>query len=208
MPKPKSRIKNGFIVVTVPKQRDYAAEYVRRIARWLKKGFSKSQARGHPKPNESTISTRKPTLTIDDGKLQRALQVLRKEKNLAVAARTAHVSPERLKRAAASKRAIQKLGRRWVVNPDLPRRMPIYSRGRQIVVTVGDFASASLIGRYNSAINNYRRLNDRKILQPFVGQSVTDISGKSHPLETNPNTLYRLGSAGGETFEQVYRIVV
>jgi hypothetical protein len=154
------------------------------------------------------IKARKQANVIEDTKLQHALQVLRQDKTLAAAARAAHVSPERLKREAARKGGIKRRKRRWIVNPDLPRRMPIYSRGRQIVVTVGDFPSASLIGRHMSAVGKFLKSNDQKLLQPFVGQSVTDISGKSYPLETNPNTLYRLGSAGGETFEQVYRIVV
>jgi hypothetical protein len=206
MPKRRVKTKNGFIFVSVPKQRDYAAEYARRISRWLKKGFSKSQARGHPGPGESGL--RKRHAPLDDERLQRALRTLRQEKNLTAAAKAARIAPERLRQVAASKGAITKQKRRWIVNPDLPRRMPLYSRGRQIVITVGDFPSASLIGRYMSAVGNLRKSNDVKLLQPFVGQSVMDISGKAHPFETNPNTLYRLASAGGETFEQVYRIVV
>ena len=84
----------------------------------------------------------------------------------------------------------------------------LYSGGKAEVVTVGRFSSASLIGRYMAAVGQFLKSNDRKLLQPFVGQSVAEISGKAFPLETNPNTLYRLASAGGETFEQVYRIIV
>jgi hypothetical protein len=206
MPKRRVRTKNGFIFVKVPKQRDYAAEYARRIARWLRKGFSKSQARGHPRPGEPGFRKRK--LSLDDEKLQHALRILRQEKNLAAAAKSARIAPERLRQVAASKGAITKQKRRWIVNPDLPRRMPLYSRGRQIVVTVGDLESASLIGRYMAAVGKFLKSNDRTLLQPFVGKSVTDISGKTHPIETNPNTLYRLASAGGESFESVYRIVI
>jgi hypothetical protein len=86
--------------------------------------------------------------------------------------------------------------------------MPLYSRGRQLDITVGDLEAASLIGRYMSAVSRFLATNDRAILQPFAGQAVIDHNGKSHPFETNPNALYRLAAAGGETFEQVYRIVV
>ena len=202
----KTRQPAGLIVKRVPKPRNYAAEYARRIARWLKRGFTKNQARGHPGPGESGLVKRQASL--DDERLQRALRTLRQEKNLTAAAKAARIAPERLRQVAASKGAITKQKRRWIVNPDLPRRMPLYSRGRQIAITVGDLESASLIGRYMSAVGNFRKSNDVKLLQPFVGQSVTDISGKAYPFETNPNTLYRLVSAGGETFEQVYRIVV
>ncbi len=207
MPKRRVRIKTGPLVGRAPKQRDYAAEYARRIGRWLNKGFSKSQARGHPKPGERGL-VRKTPAPIDDKRLQRALRVLRQDKNISAAAKAAQISPERLRQVAASKGAITKHKRRWIVNPDLPRRMPMYSQGRQIAVIVGDLPSASLIGRYMSAVGNLLKSNDRKWLQPFIGQSVTDISNKTYPFETNPNALYRLASAGGETFEQVYRIVV
>jgi hypothetical protein len=59
-----------------------------------------------------------------------------------------------------------------------------------------------------AAVGNFRATNDRDFIKPFVGQSVSDISGRRHPFETNPNILYRLASVGGETFEQVYRVVV
>lgn len=200
--------RNGLIIVKVPKQRDYAAEYARRIARWLAKGLSRSQARGHPRPGESGLSIGKRQAPLNDERLQRALQVLRQEKNLAAAAKAAGIAPERLRQFAASKGAITKKKRRWIINPALPRRMPLFSQGRQITITVGDLSSASLIGRYMSAVGFFLKSNDRRLLPPFSGRSVTDISGKAFPFETNPNALYRLASAGGETFEQVYRIVV
>src|SRR5262249_37894045 len=104
------------------RKRDYATEYARRISRGLAGGLSRSQARGHPKPGESAISLRRGPATLEDDRLQRGLRILRQEKNLRVAARTIGVSPERLKHAAAAKGAIIKERRRWVVNPDLPRR--------------------------------------------------------------------------------------
>jgi hypothetical protein len=137
-----------------------------------------------------------------------ALRTLRQEKNLATAAKSAGVSPERLKHAAANKGAIIKKGRRWIVRPDLPRRMPLYSRGREIAIIVGDLDTASLIGSYMSAVGQFLTTNNRAWLMPFVGKSVTDTSGKAHPFESNPNALYRLASAGGDLFEQIYRIVV
>src|SRR5206468_866079 len=135
-----SRVKRR--IKSVRRLRDYTTEYARRIARALSSGLSKSQGRGHPKPAESLVSSRKRLVTLDDERLQRGLRVLRQEKNLSAAARAIHVSPERLKHAAAEKAAITKQGRRWVVNPELPRRMPIYSRNKLVVVTVGDHAAA------------------------------------------------------------------
>jgi hypothetical protein len=182
--------------------------YARRIARALAKGLTRSQARGHPKPGEKAVSPHRPRFVLNSEQLQRALRSLQQQKNLAAAAREARIAPERLKREATRRRAIVKRRGRWIVRLNLPRRMLLYSDGKAVMVTVGRFSSASLIGRFMAAVGKFLRLNDQKLLQPFVGQSVTDISGKKHSFETNPNTLYRLTSANGETFEQVYRIVV
>ena len=186
--------------------RDYAAEYDRRIARAFAKGLTRSQARGHPRAGEVPVSTKRPPKAIPDDRLQQALRVLRLG-GLTAAAKAAHVSPERLRHVATSKGAIKKQGRRWILDPDLPRRMPLFSRGRAIEVTVTGGA-ASKIGSYKDAVGRFLASNNRDLLKPFVGQSVTDTAGKSHPFETNPNVLYRLASAGEATFEQVYRIVV
>jgi hypothetical protein len=190
------------------KNRDYAAEYDRRIARALANGLSRSQARGHPKSTEIFVRSRQSAASLDDERLQRALRILRQDKNLGVAAKSIGISPERLKHAGVSKGAIRKDGGRWVLNPELPRRMLIFSRGRALPITVGDQASASLVGQYMSAVAKFLTTNSRALLSPFAGKSVADISGKRHPFETNPNTLYRLTSSGGDSFEQVYRIVI
>ncbi|HJU10447.1 MAG TPA: hypothetical protein VJ728_06210 [Candidatus Binataceae bacterium] len=200
--------RNGFIVKRVPKQRDYAAEYARRIARWISKGFSRSQARGHPKPAELSVSNRNAVPGLRDERLQHALRVLRQDKHIKAAAKAANVSPERLRRTAIANGAIVRRGRRWVVNPKLPRRLLIYSRGKPTTITVGDFDTASLAGRYMSAAGTFLSSNNINVLAPFAGQSVRDISGKQHPLEINPNVLHRLAAAGGESFSSVYRIVI
>jgi hypothetical protein len=123
------------------------------------------------------------------------------------AAKAARVSPERLRRFAKSQGAITKKGRRWIVNPKLPRRMLIYSRRRAVPVILGDQASATIAGRYMSAVGEFLSYQDISLLQPFAGQSVTDVRRKKHPFETDPNWLYRLASSG-ESFEAVYRIIV
>jgi hypothetical protein len=59
-----------------------------------------------------------------------------------------------------------------------------------------------------SAVGQFLTTNDPASLLPFIGQSVTDIRSKAHPFETNPHTLYRLAETGGDSFEQIYRIVI
>jgi hypothetical protein len=189
------------------KRRDYKAEYARRIARGHSRRISRAQARGHPRPDELSVSTHNAPREIEDDRLQRALRVLRQQKSLAAAAKAARISPERLRHIAKSKGAITKRDRRWIIEPSLARRMPLFSRGRAIEVTVAG-ESASKVGAYMDAVGKFLVSNDRAVLIPFISQSATDIAGKVHPFETNPNALYRLSLAGEATFEQVYRIVV
>ena len=189
-------------------KRNYVAEYARRIARAVAKGFSKSQARGHPKVTEAVIGARRAVKPVEDDRLQLALKVLRQEKSLTTAAREAKVSPERLRRYATEKKLIERRGRRRMVRHELPRRMLLFSDGRAVQVVVGDFTSASKVGRFMSAVSAFLRTNNPAGLREFEGVSVADISGKTYPFETRPNALYRLASAHDQSFEHIYRIVI
>jgi hypothetical protein len=188
--------------------RDYPAEYRRRMAKALASGQTRSQARGHPRPSESALSTRRAPRPIEDARLQLGLKVLRQEGSLSSAARQAKISPERLRHVATEKKLIERKGRRWAVRHDLPRRMQLFSNGKELAVIVGDFDTASKIGRYMAAVGKFLRTNNPDGLGEFVGQSVHDISGKTYVFETRRNTLYRLASATDQSFEQIYRIVI
>jgi hypothetical protein len=134
--------------------------------------------------------------------------VLRQEKSLTAAAREAKVSPERLRRYATDKNIIERRGRHWIVRRELPRRMLLFSDGKTLQVVVGDFASASKVGRFMSAVSAFLQTNNPAGLRQFEGVSVADLSGKIHPFETRPNALYRLASAHDQSFEHIYRIVI
>ena len=190
------------------KNRDYRAEYRRRIERGLAKGLTRSQSRGHPKPIEISSPAKRPPKPIDDARLQLALSTLRKTKSLSKAAREARISPERLRSFAASSAAFEKSGRSWKLKDASPRQVLIYSQGQEKIVTVGDFASASLAGSYMSAVGWFLETQNFMELAPFAGRSVTDVDGQSHPFELSPNKLYRLTLSGGASFEEVYRHVI
>jgi hypothetical protein len=189
-------------------KRDYRAEYRRRIATGAAKGFSRSRARGHPKPKEAAVSSKRPARPIDDKRLRLAFKVLRQEKSLTAAARAAKVSPERLRHFATERDIIERQGRRWIVRHQLPRRMLLFSEGKALEVVVGDFDAASKIGRFMSEVGEFLRTNNPAGLREFEGVSVTDVSGKTRLFETRPNKLYRLASAHDQSFEHIYRIVV
>ena len=190
---------------THKQQRDYRAEYERRIQRGIAKGLSRSQARGHPKAKEKNVRKPRP---ISDDAFQISLKALRSGSTLTEAAASIRVSPERLRNQARQLGLIQRKGRRWIVKKTLPREMLIYSNGEAHAIIVGTFPNASKIGRYMAGVSKFMRSNDPMHLKPFIGKSVSDMRGKSYVFETNPNALYRLSASGGESFEQVYRIII
>jgi hypothetical protein len=144
---------------------------------------------------------------LDDHRLQVALKELRKGHGLTATARSIGVSPERLWHHVSSANLAEKRKGRWVTREDLPRQVRLYTDGRSVTIKVPDFSTASQVGRYTAAVRHFLTSNDPEYLDPFVGQSVTDIGRKKHPFETRPNVLYRLASSATESFEQVYRIV-
>ena len=186
--------------------RDYKQEYARRIQRGVQQGLSRSQSRGHPKAREPHASPRRAPPAYDR-RLEQGLQLVRSKRTLTSAARDIGVSPERLRHYLARTGIVEKQGRRWVVTEDRrTRQMLLFSAG-DILQVLLSWEAASLVGRYMAAVGRFLETNDPTHMQPFAGQSVIDVYGTAHPFETRPNVLYRLDATGGETFEQVYRIV-
>ena len=191
-----------------PRPRDYGAEYQRRIAYGLARGLSRSQARGHPRAGERHLSPKAAELR-PDRKLLHGLRALRETRSLSEASRRAKVSPERLRRFVRGLDFVEKRGRRYSVGEDRwLRRVVFYSDGRQVVTAVQGYEEARRVGLYWEAVGEFLKTNDPAYLAPFVGVQVTSFLGQRYTLETRPNVIYRLNAAGGDTFEQVYRIVV
>ena len=136
------------------------------------------------------------------------LKEMRKGKSLKAAARSVHVSPERLRNYVQETGVVKKERRRWVVTEDhRPRQVQTFSGGQAHTIVVPGYESAALVGRYMAAVKEFLRTNDRANLIPFIGERVTDVNGKIYPFETRPNALYRLHASGIEPFEEVYTLV-
>jgi len=185
--------------------RDYREEYRRRIERALAQGLSRSQARGHARSGESPL--RRPRVASDE-RLEKALRILRETNSQSTAAKHAGVSPERFRRFLRGQELAHRNGRLWKFTDQRPRRVLVISNGGAREITVAGFDASSLAMRHRAAVHAFvEETNDPSSLKPFEGVSVRDTSGRSHLLETRPNVLYRLASAGGEGFEQVYRLI-
>ena len=62
------------------------------------------------------------------------------------------------------------------------------------------------IGKYNSAVNEFLRTGDIKVLKPFR-RPFWDAKGKPHHFETNPDKLYEIAEQLEEPeFWEIYKI--
>ena len=188
--------------------RNFRAEYKRRIRNALARGLSRSQARGHPRAAENSAADRTTTSAIDPV-LERVLKAVRSGKSLTEAAREHRVGRERasayIKRVAGASRQ----GRTWTFNDQRRRRVSIYSEGERRDLWVGSYEQAVLAGRYWD--DAHRAISDDGLKPEFErkydGLYVRDTRGRWHPLETDLNAVHRLAYAYPEPFEQIYQLV-
>ena len=187
------------------RKRDYKAEYQRRIANGLKKGLSRSQARGHPSITEVGTSGPKPPKSNDQ--LEAALRELRRGATQKEAARSANVSVERFRKFIYGNNLAKRDGLQWAMTDERSRRVPIIHRGETKSVTVPNFAEAKKSGEYFEAVGQFLRTNYITHLEPFDGDGLTNVQGKFFQFETDPNALYRHDAQDNPDFHEVYQIV-
>ena len=199
----KSRLRNQGS--RLKKERNFAAEYQRRIARGIALGRSRSQARGHPTISEAPI---KPRPTNSDAKLEQALRSLRETQNLSRSAKGAGVSPQRFRRFLRKKKLARRKGRRWRFTDRRRREVVAITTSGEMRITVAGFNKASLVMQHRAAVRAFLGFPDSghlQVLKPFEGRSVIDTSGRTHFLETRPNVLLRYAASGPESY-QVYKL--
>lgn len=187
------------------RQRDYKAEYQRRLKHAAARGLSRSQARGHARAGEAPL--RRGRTSKSDDKLEAALKALRRTGKQSAAAKEVGVSPERLRRFLRENALAKRRGRTWQITDRRLRQMRVLTQGQSRMLTIRGFEHASVIGTHSAAVRRFIETNDISELKPFTGRAVKDAAGRSHVLETDPNTLYRLAAAGSEGFEQIYRLI-
>ena len=187
------------------KARDYQKEYLRRTANAEKRGLSRSQARGHARTGEPSI---RPMSARDSDRFEAALKLYRQTGNQSASAKSLNLAPERLRRFLRENVQIVGRGRSLRITDNRNREMTVISGGEIRKRALRDFEQASLNGEYLNAVKAFLASNDIEFLLPFHGRAVIDAKGKSHPLETNPNTLHRLAHAGDEAFHEIYRLIL
>jgi hypothetical protein len=184
-------------------KRNYAKEYLIRIARGLAGGKSRSEARGHARaadlPPGGNAQPFKRSEPLED-----ALKLMKKGVSQKEAARRAGVSAETLRRFQKANTTSRKQGRSWHISDLRPVPVRMATRAKTPMVTVPHDA-ASDISRHWTAINHFLDTNNPTHLAAFVGKGLRDSKGVFHPFETRPNVLRRLDSAGELNFVDIYR---
>ena len=184
-------------------KRNYAKEYLIRIARGLAGGDSRSKARGHARaadlPSNASPQPFKRSEPLED-----ALKLMKKGVSQKEAAKQAGVSAETLRRFQKANTTSRREGRRWRIVDIRPVSVVMATGGRMRPVTVPHDASSD-ISRHWTAINLFLETNNPSHLAAFVGKGLRDTSGAFHPFETRPNVLRKLDSVGELSFIDIYR---
>jgi|tagenome__1003787_1003787.scaffolds.fasta_scaffold20673369_2 hypothetical protein len=132
---------------------------------------------------------------------------MREGDSLAGASRKICVTRGRLRRYIAKTGVVERKEGAWHFKRDRRfRRLPIYSNGTRVVITVSHKAAVRA-GEYMNAVKQFLSTENISLLAQFQGETVTDVKRKRYPLETRPNVLFRLDASGVEPFELVYAIV-
>jgi hypothetical protein len=195
----------------VARQRDYKAEYQRRIARGVARNLTRSQARGHPGVREAYASGRsRAPLEKADAAIQKAIAAMRSGKSLAATAKAHKVSRERLSAFAKSSADATFSGKRWTFNGDSDRlHVPIIAKGHpnSVNIWVRGERSARLAGEHYEEAG---RAIEKPSLFPMFekrwsGVTITDLKGREFEFETDPNAVYRAMHADEVDWSRIYQ---
>jgi hypothetical protein len=185
--------------------RDFKAEYARRVARGLAAGKSRSQARGHARAGERPRWPG-PHLAPGKGPFELAVRQVARGSSLRASAREFGLREETLRRYLKENVQAERRGRKWTITDNRPRQFPIFS-DQAIAHPWLTPAEATRASDYTRAVGKFLFSGRRKLLAPFEGAGVTDINGRFHPFETDPDRLYELDAAGELSFPELYKIV-
>jgi hypothetical protein len=189
------------------RSRDYRAEYRRRVQGGLSRGLSISQARGHARAGERPRPPN-PIPVNPKSKEEVAIRIMRDTgASLRYTARLTGLSEQHLRRYIKENVGAERVGRSWVFNDQRPRRYPVYSENRLKTLTLTPPEASRAAEFMNAVCGRFLPSGDITFLVPFEGEGVTDINGRFHPFEVDPNRLYELDATGELNFPEFYRII-
>ncbi|MGP6220502.1 helix-turn-helix transcriptional regulator [Caldiplasma sukawensis] len=132
------------------------------------------------------------------------MRKVRNGQSLTNASKELLISPETVIKHTG---AFKKVNGKWIAKSQdrISRLMSIYENGKQLWIELRDSRTASKIGKYNSAVNQFLRTGDIDVLKPFK-KPFKDARGKEHRFETNPDKLYEIAKQQEEPeFWEIYK---
>ena len=118
------------------------------------------------------------------------LQLMRKQKmTLTKASKTVGISPKTVKRHLGS--VIQKRSNRIIAkqNDNLPRKMRVYKRDKEVWIQVRGNKKAAMIAKYHGAVGRLLNQEQSDKIKNFESKSIKDTKGNIHKFETDPKKL-------------------
>ena len=138
--------------------------------------------------------------------MAQAVARLHKGSSLSQSAADSGVSAERLRKFIRDNHIATRRRGKWKVNiRKINWEVLLYTRGRADLIQLNDPEQVSLATSFMASVRYFKDRQDKSAIEKYRGKSVRDLRGKDHPLETNPNTLYRLASTTVERPDKFYR---
>ncbi len=121
-----------------------------------------------------------------------ALRLMRVGKSLTGATKESNIAPRTFRRHAGN--TITKKKGKWKAKTSdrISRRMTIFTRGKMVDIKVEDSKTASVIGKYHSAVGIFRQFGNPSKLKDFERITVKDVLGNQFPLETRPTKIVQI----------------
>ena len=134
-----------------------------------------------------------------------AIQLMRnKGCSLTRAAREAHTTTETVRKYGRSALKRSKNGRYAAAASDrLTRRVWFLTQAGKVEVSVRGSRAASRVAEHSSAVHQYLKTGDSRLLDAFQGQ-VIRARNQTHFFLTDTEALERLANAGEVSFERLY----